>query len=483
MSENHQGKILFYSEATGEGIIVTRQMDKIPFVISSWNDFDHLPLMGLHVSFVIENKYAVEIIVNFKQDSNEIENVSLSSIPESPLVTPKGVIDEYFGSVYNNLRPYRHFNDVEHAIDFAILRRFLFTTYNNLLEIDRDLKQSDITDLYRTLLLLSDVYDAFRQKSKHLKQAFRDLFLNRHSEYIGTNNKLEANKDSIGKYDIVIRVSEAAIENFKQVLEKISTTSENYPALQKKFKSTRIKSVDAIHHKREYEEENIQLVQILKVIVDENEEDFKELFIEQAKIFNDKIVLLLNKVAYSFDILLWQKARKSKQIKSYFKKSNIKGQLTSLTYLQYYLQSLNSEKLSNEHRELFNIIPYLQSLQHRRLLYLSIDIDNIMRMKSAISTFNDRLELDTTMEYDTALALIIARVPDFIFVDKEVDFRQLIKMLNELDILEETFIVLVVDNVNEKLLEKAKKIYIQDFLPTKTNSTIYRETIARIVEG
>lgn len=484
MAEQNYGKILFYSEATGDGIIVTREKQKIPFVISQWDDFDNLPEMGISVRFLIDDGYAIKIEVI--EHDNIIENIDTigesTAIANSETVTPKGVIDDYFGSVFQSLRPYRYFNDAQYGIDFTILRRFLLTTYNNLIEIDRDLYQTELTNIHKHLLILSDIYDGFKQKSKFVNQAFHELFLNRHHEYSAARNKLESNLESIGRYEVLVRIAETAMKKLLHILEKTPSNSLNYPIIQKKLKSARAKVSDAIHNKRELEEENFQLAQFLEVIVQENEENFREIFMTQAKVFDQKIVLLLNKAAYVFDVELWQKARKSKQIRNYFKRSNIKGQLTSFTYLKYYLQSLNSEKLSDEHKALFKIIPYLQSLQHRSLLYLSADIDNAMRLKSTVTALNKMIEIETTLDYDTALSRIIKKTPDFLFVDKNAEFMKLIKMLNELDILSEMYIVLVVENTNEKLLEKAKKLNIQSFLPTKVVSAVYIESIRNIIE-
>lgn len=480
------GKILFYNESTGDGIIVTQDIKKIPFTVSNWNDFDNLPQMGLNVEFKIDNEAAVEIAFYDKSIEPEKLAVNAEEIPSiihTEKVTTQGVINDYFGSVYENLISYRHFNSTEYTIDFGILRRFLLTTYNNLIEMDRDLKQSDLTDIYKKLLSLSEIYDAFKQKTKYVKRAFRELFLNRHHEYTGANQKLEVNIDLIGKYDIVINMADTAIKKLDHVLKHTPSDSQNYTVIQKKLKSARAKSIDAIHHKRELEEENIQLIKFLEMIVHENEENFRALFVDQAKIYDDKIVVLLNKVAYVFDTMLWQKARKSKQVREYFKRSDIKGQLTSLTYLQYYLQSLNSEKLSKEHQELFDILPYLQSLQTRTIVYLSTTVDNVMRMKYAVSSVGKGTDLESTLNYETALASIIKKVPNFIFIDKDADFKKLIKILSELDILDETYIVLVVETMDEKLLERAKKLYIQDFAATQVSANTFADTIARIIEG
>lgn len=482
MQTDTQGKILFYHEESGEGIILTKDKGKVPFKIDAWNDFEQLPQMGLTVHFKLQGSIATEIssVVSDEIPEGESED-DPSAAKASEKISVQGVIHDYFNSVYQELTPYRDYHNAEHAIDYLKLKRFLLTTYNNIIEIDRDLKTSDVTAHYKNILYLNEVYEKFKQKTKYVKQAFQEFFLNRHNEYSAASHRLEGNIESIAKYEYIAKISEISVKKLEKILKTLPSDSENYLIVQKKLKGYRAKSVDSIHAKRDLEEENAQLRKFLDLVENENEESFRELFLAQSKSFDEKIVHLLNKAAYVFDSVLWQKARKSRIIKDYFRKSNIVGQLTSLKYLQYYLQSLDKKKLSGEHKELFELIPYLQSLQQRKILYLSSEINNAMRFKSALNTLGKGIEVETTLNIDHALASIMKKMPEFLFIDKDADFKKIISVLSELEMIQETFIVLVVNTMDDKLLAKAKKFQIQDLLPMQISNGQFAETIGKII--
>lgn len=482
MQTDKQGKVLFYHEEKGEGIILTKDKGKIPFKIDAWNDFDQLPQMGLSVNFKLEGSIVTEINSMVTDEIIESESDEETTVAKESLkISVQGVIHDYFNSVYQELTPYREYHNAEHAIEYLKLKRFLLTTYNNIIEIDRDLKTSDVTAHYKNILYLTEIYEKFKQKTKYVKQAFKEFFLNRHNEYSTASYRLEGNIESIAKYEYIAKISEVSVKKLEKILKVLPSDDENYLIVQKKLKAYRAKCVDSIHAKRDLEEENAQLRKFLDLVEDENEESFRELFMAQSKSFDEKIVQLLNKAAYVFDSVLWQKARKSRIIKEYFRKSNIVGQLTSLKYLQYYLQSLDKKKLSGENKELFKLIPYLQSLQERKILYLSNEINNAMRLKSALNTLGKGIEVEITLNMDQALSSIMKKIPEFLFIDKDADFKKIINVLSELEIIDETFIVLVVNTMDDKLLAKAKKVQIQDLLPMQISNGQFIESIGKII--
>ncbi len=55
------GKILFYNEGDGKGILITSGREKINFSIQEWNDFETMPSLGLEVHFTLQNDEALSI--------------------------------------------------------------------------------------------------------------------------------------------------------------------------------------------------------------------------------------------------------------------------------------------------------------------------------------------------------------------------------------------------------------------------------------
>ena len=232
--------------------------------------------------------------------------------------------------------------------------------------------------------------------------------------------------------------------------------------------------VDEIHAKRSMEEENFRLIQFIEMIINENEESFAEKYTIQAMIFEQKITDLLNKTAYVFDNELWKYARDSKPIKVHFQQSHVKGQLSSLTYLKYYLQSLNIKNLSQEQQELADLVPYLENLHRRKVLYFTAEIENAMRLKSVITSIDKYIDLETTMDYDKMVESLMKEIPPFIFIDQQIsELKTLIKMLKIHGITQNTNIILVVDNASESFMEKVKKVHIRYLLPTNVSPACF----------
>ncbi len=412
---------------------------------------------------------------SYSTDKSTNESVQLFFTTESAIV-------DYFSTIDHSLESFPHYESIFNRIDFLKLRRFLLTTYNNLVDLDLELKKTHITDILKDLMSLSDIYDSFTQKSKQIKKAFYDLFLSRNDEFVHAQKKVETNRLSIDKHNSNIAIAEAAIAKLEYHINKTPTTSSYYPLIQQKMKKAKSIIVDEIHAKRSMEEENFRLIQFIEMIINENEESFAKKYTIEAIAFDQKITDLLNKTAYVFDNELWKYARDSKPIKVHFQQSYIKGQLSSLTYLKYYLQSLNNKNLSQEQQELADLVPYLENLHRRRVLYFTAEIENAMRLKSVITSIDKYIDLETTMDYAKMVESLMKEVPSFIFIDQQISgLKALIKMLKIRGITQNTNIILVVDNASESFMEKVKKVHIRYLLPTNVSPHVFAQTLTHIL--
>ncbi len=90
------GKILFYNEQNGDGIIITKDNQKIKFNIQEWNDYSKMPSLGLEISIkLIDDGIAKEIHVVGKDDEiqkeedscekSETSEISETSVAIKPL--------------------------------------------------------------------------------------------------------------------------------------------------------------------------------------------------------------------------------------------------------------------------------------------------------------------------------------------------------------------------------------------------------------
>lgn len=478
MAEPLSGSILFYDEIGEEGVIITSTEDEYPFNFSGWKDTDHLPCSELKVTFIVAEAKASQITVCAVQKSappkREFDDIAL---------TTEAAIKQYFKKTNEQLKKFSEYESIPKTVDFLKLRRFLMTTYNNLIEIDLKLKESNLSTLHRDLMILSSLYDSFRQKSKYIKRAFHDLFLNRHEEFTAAQNKLESNKLSISKHNTNIDSAENAIEKLEHIANKTPIASENYPVIQLKLSRVKAIAVDEIHQKRTLEEENLKLIQFIDMIINENEESFTLKYVAEAQIFDRKITQLLNKIAYQFDMFLWKTARNSESVKNFFQQSNIKGKLSTLSYLKYYLQSLNNDNLSSENKSLIELVPYLESLHRRGVLYLCRETEDGLKFKSAVTSIDKNIDISTSLTYDKAMEVIRTHIPDFIFIDYQApELKKLLTTLKILQLADVIHIVLVVESSSDDLLERAKKLHVDTLLPTRVPPRTYVQSISDIFE-
>jgi hypothetical protein len=431
----------------------------------------------------MEIETVTDIVIINDSEINTTSSIVLEELPIVISISTESVINDYFATFDEVLQKFSQYETVSRSINFLKLRRFLFTTYNTLVELDLDLKKTEISTVLKNLNALSSIYDSFKLTSMYSKRAFHDLFLSRHDDFVNAQEKFESNKLSITKHSSNIFIAESAIEKLHNIESTTPITSANYMIIQQRIKKARSIASDEIHRKRELEEENQKLFQFTDMIINENEEGFTQKYIPKAKIYDQKITDLLNKIAYSFDASLWQQARNSKPIKDYFSESTIKGKLSSLTYLKYYLQSLNNDNLSEDQRELIELVPYLETLHHRSVLYFSAEVENALRLKSVMNTIDKHIEIETTLHYDKVIESVMKKIPDFIFIDSQLpDLKLLIKTLRVSGVIHNTNIVLVVENANANYLEQVKKIHIRYLLPTNNSNHIFAQLLTRILD-
>ena len=467
------GKIIFYNEAVGNGIILTSDKMKFSFSIFDWDDFEYVPAVGLPVVFERENDVAKFVCVFTDEDE---DGSHLQYIENQPITT-ESVIQRYFTSMYRDISQFDSYRRTPHSIDFLKLRRFLLTSYNNLIEMDAYLLQTEVSAIKNDLIELSEIYDMFKLRSKHIKKAFYDLFLNQSEEFLQAKERLEKNKITLGQYELKIRLEEITLKNLESSLEKNISLNDDHEEMEKATKKSRSLMIDAIHNKREMEEESKRLAEFIEMIVAENEESFQIKFLAQAEIFHGRIVEILNKVAYVFETNLWKKARKSKIIRKYFSHTNANGKLSSTTYLKYYLQSLDTEKLSSEHKELFELLPYMESLQHRSVIYLHSDSQNAHKVKQILNEIDKKIELHSLNNPQKVLQILDNELPDFLFLDQKAEFKTIFHYLKRNDLLEEVTIIFFMNKITRNSLERAKQLHIDFLIPSNTPIANMKEIV------
>ena len=463
------GKIIFYNDTVGSGIILTEEKYKFTFSIKEWEDFDFLPSTGFTVKFTPQGDVAKSIIVVINKNNTQ----SQTDIVKKQPITTESVIQGYFNIIHRDMYKFTNYNRAPHGIDFLKLRRFLFTSFNNLVEIDSSLIQTEVNNIKEDMLRLSAIYDSFKLRSKHTKKAFHELFLDQSDEFLKAKEKLEKNSVSLGQYELSAKMAEAEIATLENSAGKNDSLENNYELIESAIKKARTVMIDAIHNKRELEDENKRLSEFIEMMISENEESFKIKFTMQAQIFNDKILALLNKVAYVFETKLWKRARKSRFIRKHFSRTQAKGRLSSTSYLKYYLQSLDMEKLSDDKKELFELLPYMENLHTRTVVYLYDETVSAQKMKQICKEVDEEIDFKASTRAHQVLKILDDDLPDFLLVDQKADFKTIFHYLKKYELENEITIIFFMDRVTTNALERAKQLGIDHIVPnTITNSKL-----------
>ncbi|QFR48949.1 hypothetical protein FJR48_04120 [Sulfurimonas lithotrophica] len=363
------GRILFYNSQTGEGKLILDTKEKIDFSVDVWDDFEVGPQSNILVECDIEDGILKSIKASPLDEPMQKSNFQKQE-------TQKMFFDEDGGARYSvseTLKNYfSHIEDVigeppeiintKAQLDYFLSKRFLLTAYNNLRGLDPSLyERKNIKEKINTIEELHKAYNSITEKIDIPHLAFEMIFLRVQPEYIEYQKKKEKYLNNIPILTKLINSLEPELKkgegNLKVIKNpKISTELKN------KLKKIRGRYVDAIHERACITEELSEMPDIKAIYTDRYFHDFeRELSILQVK-YKDMISRILNYKAYDLDVSIWQNASKSKMIQEYFKDAGIKGGYSTKTFLRYYLETLDKDKVKEEQEELFKLLDYLEKI-------------------------------------------------------------------------------------------------------------------------
>lgn len=477
------GKILFFSESDGKGIIIDSNREKIEFVVQDWDDYEVMPSLGLEVLFDFIDFKAINIISkqssenlklqipelsevdvdtetyekveieiekkdpnyddilekknneeeNHESIINEIEKLKeIESLPEikkqenileneqnideedieeeiqerpdviTISLNIKSSVSSYFNTINIELKKRDAYKKVNGKLNYVLAKRFLFTTFNNLTDLDLHIITPKIKMLHKDLKQMSNVYDDFVNKTRYPHLAFKEVFLTCQSEYMKIKNGAEYTIEKLSQLRGNEKVMGADLEVKKEELDK-NINSAEFTALQHEMKSLNGAYVDVVHMMAELDEKYKEDMKILDEFEDEYREDFYELFDIESTFYKKKLLEILDAQAYIFDAQLWLQARKSKSIKAHFKKSSIDGGFNTKTYLKYFLDTQDSAKATEDTKKLFDLYKHLQEVQKDYILIVVSSVNDAMEYEASIKMLKKSYNIKSFISPKSAL--------------------------------------------------------------------------------
>lgn len=381
-----RAKILFYNPQSGDGMVLGEDKKKYNFNAGIWEDFDSMPKAGIDVEMELNGSMPVSMKLYKKETPKKQKQ-------EAPAKTPEKVEEEEHDerldaknretlkasfSIEECLNNY--FEPIDFLmgdpedyygmpkLDYFKIKRFLMTAYNDLKELDNSLhNDTELREFLQIMENLAGAYKSIKQKLSKKKLAFELVFLQNQPEY---RRFIKNKEDALNRMTVLNGLEESIFPELrkkaKEIRELGSGHSEVKDLLTKELKEMKKRYVDAIHESASLSEEITNMVDMKAHYFKLYFNDFVTVFEDRAEYYLGAIEEVLGYKTFEFDRHLWQKSSRSKAVQEYFFQSGIKGNYSTLTFLEYYLKSLDVSKVSDEQRELFGLMEYLRKNEEEK---------------------------------------------------------------------------------------------------------------------
>lgn len=491
-----EGKITFFNEVRGEGRIVTRKEKVYPFNMDVWTDFDALPRPGMMVEFLLDSNNRVTKVISGHTSSKaensktaNPDNANTKSSPkhqnESQKETGKEeepdtyeinhsvqeCVDAFFQDIVEILEKHQQALESNRELDFSRMKRFLFTAYYDLYEIDTAVTDPEMEKAKNELLRLEKEYEGLKHRINYpVKYAFEKIFLRNQSSYKKLENDLEYSKSQYKAFTLQEKPLLERLERKEVELGNISNKkSAQYLNVEKELKSIRKRYVDLLHSLSKLREDIECYTEELQEFKEKYYRDFVTAYEPMTHHLDTRMIKVLNVKAYTFDFMLWERAKKSRYIRQFFMDSGIEGTYSSRTFLKYYLRTLDKEKLNDQNRELFSLLKYLESIGTNNILIIKNNVESAMRCKYLIENIDKELQVHATYDAMDTLKDCIRTQPDLIMLDynlRTTNALEYIKKYREIceNGEKETTFCLFVDEADMDVLKEARRMKVKHFI-------------------
>lgn len=306
-------------------------------------------------------------------------------------------IDIYFKGTVQGIKSYSQYKESNGSLDYFVTRKILATMFNNLRELDTEFVSGELYEIYKDFKAMAEVYTQFQSRIAHPGIAYDNVFLGQQAGYkkIQKENEiLDFEASNMAAKEGSLR-NEIESKNAELKQDKISKS--RYEEIISEIKHLKGQQVDLIHKTalaKEQLEENLNLMDAFK---ERYKAPFNELFDAKSQFYDSKAISVLNAQAYTFDTTLWKFAKKSKQIRNFFKNAHIKGDFCSATYMKYYLGNLDRGKMTQEQVEMQKLYEYLKDKVGMCIVIVGSDKDKLLDIKVTLdaTTLDYRIEVFT----------------------------------------------------------------------------------------
>lgn len=378
------------------------------------------------------SKSAEERVESFGTEQKKSENDS-DSDQKKPLKIPDvtddiemsasidSCVNDYFSDAETLIASYTDTIDSDDKeMEFLKMKRFLFTAYNNLTELDSQFADQKLIKLQRELLGLQKQYELFAHKIKYpIEYAYEKVFLSKQTTYQKGIQSLEYLRSQVQTFSTREKPLLEKIREKEQQLAAMGKDkkSKAYINSERVLKSLRKRYVDLLTYVSRLRDNAKKLSENLDEFKREHHGTFIDQYEPTSRSLDSRIQQILNKKAYEFDGVLWERAKKCKAIRQFFMDSGIEGTYSSKTFLKYYINSLDESKMSQEHKSLLELLKYLETIGSKTVLIVRSNIDQAMRCKFLIESIDKEIRVITSYDPADTFRTCARNSPDIVMLD------------------------------------------------------------------
>lgn len=410
------GKIVTFQDFTGKGVVINHFKKLFSFSRPTWHDPKALPTKGLLVEFRADQDQILDIHASRYQTFNENSLVSEHdfwvtetdeelaereekkrfvkineiyrttdyatlndvpvSLPVAQAVKNYFVLENAAISMIDELP-----QDIEHMLDYLLMKRFLLRALDTLLFMDRTRTRDYFLRYTTTITRLENSYRILaRINNLSVVPAFEDYFLKYQIHYQAlcsavTSNRegatlLERQKQSVARE---IKFLQKQMENQKakpEVLKKIQDLSETIDKQQKQLTQVSTK----IQHLEELRDDFYK----------RNLETFELVLNTAYERILRKLKNGLNISSTLLDDEIWKLSVQSTSIKVQFFRNGGEENICTYNFAKFYLRHLDQKMLQGTDHELESYCKKIAKTAQKYFLIVSENIDFITNVKVQI---------------------------------------------------------------------------------------------------
>jgi len=392
-------------------------------------------------------------------------------------------IDAFFVFFEDEIREDKHLRLESKELDFLKIKRFLYTAYNNLLEIDTGFENYILADIKNSLDRYYELYKKFKNQTKYIKTTFERVFLDKQEEYKKLIVDIEINKKELNNLKNIVETNEAEFESDKKKLMQLDAKSVQYQQLYKLLKQRKRRIVDAIHEATTIREANRELIDKVQKFYDINYTPFVEIFHKKSIEFEQSILKILNVLAYKLDSVIWQNANASENVKQFFKNAGITTKFSSATYLKYYINSLDMSKLNEENHELLDLLHYLEKKEQSVVAVFSDDVESVQSIESLVREIKDEVKIIVATRESVLMRDLKNHTPTTLIINPLAKGCNCEKVIANLKYLyPQIDIGFICESLNKPLLLTAKKFHVSVLIQTNDTLENKKKKIEALLE-